>query len=640
MGPASQNESGFRYWAFISYSHADEVAASRLHRALESYRLPGHLVARETEIGVIPRRLFPIFRDLEELPGSSDLGEILRESLQASRTLIVICSPKAAQSKWVNEEITEFQSLGRSDRVFCVIANGDPGATDAESRIFPDALIGEPLAVDFREGASSVRDVKLRLIAGMVGLGLDELKRRDRQRRIRIATFASFAAAAVLAGIIALSLYGLNQQKMADSRTLAADSIQATDVEENPVTGLELAIEAYEKSPTAEAREALTTAIEYQRSLLVLEHETEVRHASFSANGDRILICSVEPAVRIWSVESGDILQQMNVPGSEVRSCSFSPDSSIVAAIVGGNNIHLWNAATGTLELELPGHADTINQAVFSTDGASLIVANSDGAARVWDIAGGNLRAHIDASEFGLRAASLIEDDTKLLAIAHNGVASIWDLNSQTLIQEFGDLVPAVHSAVISPDQSRLLLSNYQYRPYLWELSNPAAFIDGAMAIPHVSGAAFSADSSMVVIGGGDGFVSVFDATEGYQVKRLQHPDSVSSIAFAAGDQLIVTASDKIRIWDTPVLGGGVSNETEMLRGHDGWTRIAGIAPHNDLHVLTIGLDDHTVRIWDISAPGRREASLSLPELSDGAELLALARRSLPVIGYAKVPDD
>ena len=140
--PESRSESDYRYWAFISYSHADEAQGAWVHRALESYRLPKRLVGRPTELGAVPRRLFPIFRDQDELPGSPDLGGNLREALKASRNLIVVCSPQAAQSKWVNEEIREFNILGRSDRILCVISKGDPKATDAASRCFPSSMRG------------------------------------------------------------------------------------------------------------------------------------------------------------------------------------------------------------------------------------------------------------------------------------------------------------------------------------------------------------------------------------------------------------------------------------------------------------------------------------------------------------------
>src|SRR5689334_17831068 len=93
MKPAPLLAPEFKYWAFLSYSHTDEAWASWLHRALETYRVPKRLANRKTTIGSVPNRLFPVFRDREELSGSPELGDRLREALAAARTLIVLCSP-------------------------------------------------------------------------------------------------------------------------------------------------------------------------------------------------------------------------------------------------------------------------------------------------------------------------------------------------------------------------------------------------------------------------------------------------------------------------------------------------------------------------------------------------------------------
>ena len=62
-----------QYRAFLSYSHADAAWAKWLHRALETYQIPRKLVGRVTPVGVVPRRMTPIFRDRDELSASSDL---------------------------------------------------------------------------------------------------------------------------------------------------------------------------------------------------------------------------------------------------------------------------------------------------------------------------------------------------------------------------------------------------------------------------------------------------------------------------------------------------------------------------------------------------------------------------------------
>ena len=79
------SEPSYRCWAFISYSHADEKWAAWLHRAIETYSVPKSLVGGATRSGPGPARLFPVFRDRDELPGASSLNTQIQSALQQSR---------------------------------------------------------------------------------------------------------------------------------------------------------------------------------------------------------------------------------------------------------------------------------------------------------------------------------------------------------------------------------------------------------------------------------------------------------------------------------------------------------------------------------------------------------------------------
>src|SRR5580698_11573437 len=98
-----QADAGFKFRAFLSYNHADQRTVAWLHKALENYRIPKELHGSPGRDGPIPKQLFPIFRDRDELSSSSDLSQSIKEALDASACLIVICSPSAANSRWVNQ---------------------------------------------------------------------------------------------------------------------------------------------------------------------------------------------------------------------------------------------------------------------------------------------------------------------------------------------------------------------------------------------------------------------------------------------------------------------------------------------------------------------------------------------------------
>ena len=227
MNPADGED--FRYWAFISYSHADAKWGDWLHAALETYRVPSRLVRNAKPPGSVPKRVFPVFRDREELASSASLGENIDNALRLSRALVVICSPRAAASRWVNEEIKLYKSMDREDRVFCLIVDGEPyaGPDSGLLECFPKAALlrvgpdgqfstepAEPIAADAREGKDGKRNALLKLIAGIIGVPYDELRQRERQRqvrqRIRVAASIAAAALAVVLVYLAVADVGVN----------------------------------------------------------------------------------------------------------------------------------------------------------------------------------------------------------------------------------------------------------------------------------------------------------------------------------------------------------------------------------------------------------------------------------------------
>ena len=208
-----------RYRAFLSYSHKDSETADWLHSALERYRVPRALVGRQTKAGAVPPHFNPIFRDRHELAASGDLGHTIREALAASRALIVLCSPDAAQSRWTNEEILAFKKLHPTAPVLAAIVAGEPFASEMPGReaeeCFPPALRqrfdsrgrltskrAEPVAADLRATGDGRQLGLLKIVAGLLDVGLDDLVRRDQQRKQRRLTYI---AAASLAGMVLTS---------------------------------------------------------------------------------------------------------------------------------------------------------------------------------------------------------------------------------------------------------------------------------------------------------------------------------------------------------------------------------------------------------------------------------------------------
>jgi len=221
----------------FSYSHSDARWAAWLHRRLEGYRVPGRLRGSDGQFGALPDRLIPIFRDREELASAGELGPKIHAALSDSAALIVICSPEAAASRWVNEEILTFKRLADRDRVYCLIVAGEPHA-GGDRECFPLALrfalnadgsLGtnpaEPIAADIRPGKDGKSLALLKILSGLLGVELDSLRQREAQRRHRRLLAVTASAVAIMLVTSLLAVQAVIARHDAERRQKQAENL-------------------------------------------------------------------------------------------------------------------------------------------------------------------------------------------------------------------------------------------------------------------------------------------------------------------------------------------------------------------------------------------------------------------------------
>ena len=256
-----------KYKAFISYSHKDAKVSKWLHRELESYRVPKHLVGTTTTNGEIPAKLFPIFRDRDDLAATTHMSDAILEALTESEFLIVICSPASAQSALVNREIQEFKKLNGDKNILCLIAGGVPFSRNPDQECFsellrrhispdgtPEDYAPEGLAADIRPGSDGKPAAISKLVAGMLGVQLNILVRREMQQQKRRFMAALAGSAAVLVLVSALLFQTIRSENLAEKRlhdtshflTFLHETVyEALDADGNTAAQAELARAVY-----------------------------------------------------------------------------------------------------------------------------------------------------------------------------------------------------------------------------------------------------------------------------------------------------------------------------------------------------------------------------------------------------------
>jgi len=198
-------ESTYKNFAFISYSHRDMAVAKWLQKNLEGFKLPTEI---HNEIDAQSRYIRPVFRDQSDL-NTGVLSDELRKNLEESKYLILICSKHSAQSQWVSDEAKAFIEMGRLDRIIPVII---PDGETNERNLFPIFLRDyfernpdkELLGVNI--GEVGKEKALIRVVSRLLDVSFDSLwKRHQRQKRLRV---LSCSAAAVIA-LIATYLFAI-----------------------------------------------------------------------------------------------------------------------------------------------------------------------------------------------------------------------------------------------------------------------------------------------------------------------------------------------------------------------------------------------------------------------------------------------
>ena len=512
-----QYNGDFKYWAFISYSHADKNWAGWVHRGLESYRVPAKLVGRPSRDGMMPRRLFPVFRDREELPTSADLGSAIRDALFRSRYLIVVCSSRAAVSRWVNEEVRQFKEFGRSDRVLCLIVDGEPNVTDSPKcgslECFPPAIRFsvdeqgkltddrvEPIAADVRSGGDGRMDARLKLLAGVLGADFDQLKQRERHRR-KVVWWTRVALAVVIIGLFTGAYMNAQARRRADLARYHRDQLIERGRQEllngDSAKALPWLSAAYSTGATdAPLRFMLAEALRPGRALeLKLDRSVKERilWAHVLPDGAHFVTGHADKTVRLREISTGKVLSQFTALGERTDLYGLSPDGQRFVA-TRDVTATVWNLRSGAVEHVLRGHDLTIRAVAFSLDGNLLATASADNTAVIWNLGSGE-RTQVFQGHTATIRAVIFSPNGKVLATGGlDESVKLWDVQKGTLLRSLDDQGATVEHLAYFRDGSRLAVFGRDSRVSVWETrsgsllgQSPTGLVALAANLDHVA---------------------------------------------------------------------------------------------------------------------------------------------------------
>ena len=336
---------------------------------------------------------------------------------------------------------------------------------------------------------------------------------------------------------------------------------------------------------------------------------------AFSPGGRLLATSSEEKAIRVWDLESREMLMEMRGHEAPIISLAFSPDGKAVATAardysrkIKEKTIRTWDLTTGkeVLRFEEEGHLGPV---AFSPDGRAVAWLSWHGVIRIRDAATGDPLLDITVREEGMRRSSTVRsfafapDGRSLASWTVDGRVRLWDLKTGGEIGGFDPQGLTIASIAFSPDGATVATGTNEGVAILWDVASaappPGEEQEGpVLGVPEAQGAQREppvvSEEEVPVRLDAHGQPLPAGAIARIGRSALRHGSAVSAVSFSPDGSTLASGGREgvVVLWDR-----GTGRELTRFDGHGGG--IHGVAFTPDGRTLVSG-DPRTIRTWNV----------------------------------------